>query len=260
MEPPFCLYGELRRALQKRRKCQPLLYADCSFKRLIIEHHSEFLTLYSERPKFHFLLHYPEQILNVGLMVRSWNMRNEAKLNMFKQAGRLGNFKNIAYSVAHRHQRLLCYELSAGNILNSPMECGPCDAPVTVGNEPENIKEARFSLLPSIGVETTIIRPRWVNNDGRKLKTGAILITGNHDMHPTFGRILDLLVLVDVLVIEVVECHVEYFDSKYHAYSVVLSHNKLFVLFSDLCDTSVLHTHRKDGRLFVYLKHYFNVV
>ena len=54
-------------------------------------------------------------------------MRNEAKLNVFKQAARLGNFKNIAFSIASRHQRLLCYELSTSKLVNSPMVCGPCN-------------------------------------------------------------------------------------------------------------------------------------
>ena len=46
-------------------------------------------------PKLHFMLHYPEHVLNVGPIVHTWNMRNEAKLNICRQAGRLGNFKNI---------------------------------------------------------------------------------------------------------------------------------------------------------------------
>ena len=109
-------------------------------------------------------------------------------------------------------------------------------------------------------METKIVRPRWVKTDGRTLKKGAIVITGSDGMHPTFSKVLDLLVLLDVLVMEVAQCHVEYFDSHYHAYLIVQSLNKSYILFSDLTDTSVLHTHRKDGNLFVYLKHYFHVV
>lgn len=85
----------------------------------IQEHHRSFIALYTESaviPKFQFLLHYPKQILSVGPMVRTWNMCNEAKLNLFKQTSRLGNFKNIAFTIANRHQRLLCYELSTSNI------------------------------------------------------------------------------------------------------------------------------------------------
>ena len=69
----------------------------------IEQHHRCFIAMYTVIPKFHFLLHYPKQILNVGPMIRTWNMRNEAKLNIFKQASGLGNFKNIAFSIANRH-------------------------------------------------------------------------------------------------------------------------------------------------------------
>ena len=116
-------------------------------KMLITEHHQTFLTLYSANaviPKLHFVLHYPEQITNVGPMVRTWNMRSEAKLNDFKQASRLGNFKNIAFSIANHHQRLLCYELSAGKRVSSPIECGPPKTPLPIDSEPTLNKGALF--------------------------------------------------------------------------------------------------------------------
>lgn len=87
-------------------------------------------------PKFHYLVHYPEQIFRVGPMQRTWAMRHEAKLNMLKLASRLGNFKNIAMSLAFRHQRLLCYELSTGRLLDTPIEAGPCSKPTSEDSEP----------------------------------------------------------------------------------------------------------------------------
>ena len=51
----------------------PVASADLcgSLKVLILEHHREFVSLYSEDamiPKFHYLVHYPEQIFRVGPM------------------------------------------------------------------------------------------------------------------------------------------------------------------------------------------------
>ena len=63
---------------------------------LIDEHHSLFSELYSNSaitPKFHFLIHYPDQIAALGPMVRNWTMWYKAKLNLFKRAAHLGNFK-----------------------------------------------------------------------------------------------------------------------------------------------------------------------
>ena len=60
-----------------------------SLKLVIRDHHSKFVQLYglsSYIPKLHFLTHYPEQLLNLGPLVRTWTMRYEAKLNFFKQS------------------------------------------------------------------------------------------------------------------------------------------------------------------------------
>lgn len=57
-------------------------------KVLIAEHHRAFVEIYSENavtPKCHFLLHYPQQILSIGPMIRAWNMRNESKLSIFNK-------------------------------------------------------------------------------------------------------------------------------------------------------------------------------
>ena len=82
-----------------------------SLKILIIEHHETFVSLYPSCfiPKMHFLIHYPEQMLLVGPMVRT--TRHEVKLNFFKQTTGISSFKNITLSLANYHQRLACYEL-----------------------------------------------------------------------------------------------------------------------------------------------------
>ena len=98
--------------------CPMLPLSVCAtLKLLIIQHHTMYISIYGSEnfvPKMHFLVHYPKRICRVGPMTRTWTwtMRHEAKLNFFKQASRLANFKNIAQSVARRHQRWMCYELS----------------------------------------------------------------------------------------------------------------------------------------------------
>ena len=44
----------------------------------------------------------------LGPLTTSWCMRMEAKNSYFKNIARQGNFKNIALSVARRHQKLMC--------------------------------------------------------------------------------------------------------------------------------------------------------
>lgn len=56
----------------------------CTILQVTIEEHRQcFIEMYTAdavTPKFHFLCHYPRQILNVGPKIRMWNMCNEASL------------------------------------------------------------------------------------------------------------------------------------------------------------------------------------
>lgn len=82
---------------------------------LIEEHHILFREIYEDEsftPKLHYMVHYPSQILKHGPLVRSWTMRHEAKLNFFKQASRLSNFKNLTLTLAKCHQLWLAYQCS----------------------------------------------------------------------------------------------------------------------------------------------------
>ncbi len=223
----------------------------CGILKLLIEdHHRSFITCYSEAmiSKFHYLLHYPKQVLLVGPMLRTWNMRSEAKLNVFKQASRLGNFKNIALSVAHRHQRLLCYELSTGKLLDSPVQCGPCGDPMSINSQSNHVQGSLKLLIPSVSDDSQISWPTWVKVLGTTIKRNAYVIIGSDGLHPTFAKIVDILLLLDLVVL-----HVCFFDDHYHAYAVVPSADQSYVRFDQLTDQSVLHTHKKDGTLYIYL-------
>ena len=225
----------------------------------IEQHHRCFIAMYTAEAviaKFHFLLHYPKQILNVGPMIRTWNMRNEAKLNIFKQASRLGNFKNIAFSIANRHQRLLCYDLSAGKLLQSPLECGP---PLSVECMPCHVQDALVSLLLNLSYETKATQPTWVKYLGRIIKRNVYVITGCDGLHPTFAKILDILVVIDIIVLKLLHCNVEYFDDHYHAYVFDHSTKQTYVCFSSLKSQSILRPHIKEGIHYLYLKEYFDI-
>ena len=226
----------------------------------IEEHHRCFIAEYSADaiiPKFHFLLHYPRQIIKVGPMIRTWNMRNEAKLNVFKQASRLGNFKNIASSIANRHQRLLCYELSTHQLLWSPLECGPCDPPMPIENMPVHIQESLKSILPTLSYETEVVHPKWVKCLGRTIKINGYVVRGSDGLHPTFGKIIDILVLVDIVVLHISHYNVEYFDNHFHSYAITPSVDQSYLCFSELSVSTILHAHRIDNVLYIYLKEYF---
>ena len=67
-------------------------------------------------------------LCRVGPLINCWCMRMESKNSYFKQAAQVGgNFKNVPYSIARHHQRLMCGNLQGGHFFSyEELECGPC--------------------------------------------------------------------------------------------------------------------------------------
>ena len=131
--------------------CAPQIHPDNvgHLWHLIAEHHSAFKELYPYRlltPKFHYMVHMPEWILkyvtvlmyyvltvlhlhplySYGPLTRMWTMRYEAKHRYFKRwCSIMGNFKNIAKTLANHHQKYLCYLLSTNSFLSPTTSIGP---------------------------------------------------------------------------------------------------------------------------------------
>lgn len=227
-----------------------------SLKFLINDHHRLFLSLYSKCiPKMHFLIHYPEQVLAVGPMTKTWTIRHEAKLNFFKQLTKLDNFKNIAFSMANRHQRWFCYELASGNILSKPIECGPGVGPLQFLDETPDIQEGLRKLVV-ISPDATVFHPRWIRKDGILYKDEAFIITGSDGLDPIFAKLDQLLVVGgDMVVFIVYPCNTLCFDSHFHAYVVEINTQR--VLVSDLACPNVLHGRKVNNYTYVGLNYFF---
>ena len=65
-------------------------------------------------------------LCSVGPLVRHWTMRFEAKHQYFKQLARtMGNYVNVCYSLAMRHQCFQCYTFSSEEFFSNTTEIGP---------------------------------------------------------------------------------------------------------------------------------------
>lgn len=230
-----------------------------SLKFLIDEHHRIFVSLYSKCiPKMHFLIHYPEQMLAMGPMTKSWTMRHEAKLNFFKQLTKVDNFKNIAFSMANRHQRWICYQLACGTLLSTPVECGPGLGPIQVIDEAPDIQEG-LSKLMEISPNSTVFHPRWVRKDGIVYKDNVFLITGSDGLDPVFVQLDELLVIGgDMIVFIVYPCTTLFFDSHYHAYVIDINYQRTLVL--NLADPHVLHGRKINGCTLCWTEVFFLII
>ena len=97
---------------------------------LISDHHSTFLELYphvSITMKMHSIIHMPRLIQEYGPLINHWTTRFEAKHKYFKHlANIMGNFTNVCYSLALRHQLHQCYLLlNQDKLLGEQIEIGP---------------------------------------------------------------------------------------------------------------------------------------
>lgn len=64
---------------------------------LISEHHTLYIEVFKEnlKPKYHFLIHYPNMMLKMGPLVNLWSMRFEAKHKELKSTAKLSCSRKI---------------------------------------------------------------------------------------------------------------------------------------------------------------------
>ena len=131
---------------------------------IIEEHHSLFKKLYPDKsitPKMHYMIHYASQIRKFGPLINSWTMRYESKLRVLKRASRHGNFKNICWTVAKRHQHMLCYYLNSRQpFLQKDIEIGPIEKMTTLASEIDFYKYISETLLVSL--EDVVEHPKYI--------------------------------------------------------------------------------------------------
>ena len=164
-------------------------------------------------------------------------MRNEAKLNELKRASHLGNFKNIAFSLASHHQCLLCYQISATTFLSSEAEYGPSQYLNILALEPLDVQHSLSQLLNvTIDGTTPIDRPAWVKKDGMLFKknNNCYLVIDAHQVHPTFGLVMDILYVRGYIVFLVTQCKTEYYDDHYHSFVIRHTAQQMYISFNDI--------------------------
>ena len=109
--------------------------------------------------------------------------------------------KNIAFSLASRHQRLLCYELSADKFLYSPTENGPCQKQALLRFETQDVQRS-LSLLPGISEDTSVCHLFWIKQDRITVKRSCCyVIIAVNELDSTFARIEDILYIMGEVIL-----------------------------------------------------------
>lgn len=74
-------------------------------------------------PKHHYMEHYPQLIRKFGPLCEVWTMRSEGKHKFFKKAIRnTQNFKNVAMTLATKHQKAISYHLDCSSFFKQSVE------------------------------------------------------------------------------------------------------------------------------------------
>ena len=121
-----------------------------------------------------------------------------------------------------------------------------------MGMQPVHVCEVLQSLLgAAISESTEISHPEWVKCDGI---LGAHFIISFAGLHPVFGRVINVLIILDN---EVCHMNFDYFDDHFHAYAVSHTSDKSFISVHQLKYPFVLHSHKRNDVIFIYLKCYF---
>ena len=149
------------------------------------------------RPKHHFLLHLPMQILRFGPLRNQWLFQFKSKNNSFKNF-KIHNFINLPYSLTKYHQLASCYSLMGSDGTRSENYLYSGD----IAKEGNTVKFT--DLYPDLAGEYAIkICP---NNDymvydtneiimhGLKYRPGACLLIAWEYTTPVFAQIDKLFV------------------------------------------------------------------
>ena len=178
-------------------------------------------------------------------------MRYEAKHNYLKKLRQsLGNFINISWTLAMRHQYLQCYYTASGCLFHEQTEIGPgvqqqlCFTPyIDLLFVYQSGLFIHYYLTHYKNLLLTY-RANWVKHDGITYRKPCALIKGIENDYPTFARLENIFIIDSRILFHVTTLKTVKFNTHLHAYVVTPSSVTDFILITQIhCHTPV-HIHR----------------
>lgn len=189
-EPAWCLLLMLKEIVDIVLAPKVNLLYVSYLSDLIRDHHKLFKEIFPTvklKPKFHFLVHYPQLILEFGPLTNSWSMRFEAKHLYFKRVAQsIKNNINLPYSLANRHQQLQCYYNFEFLRPIGKSDSVTSGKPIITNNYSTEIAQ----LLTGYEEFYSLTK---LELNGIIYKTGMCLVSGFHNDEPVFEKILIML-------------------------------------------------------------------
>lgn len=206
------------------------------------------------RPKHHYIEHYAELIRVHGPLTEVWTMRFEGKHKFFKKVIRdAQNFKNVAMTLALKHQRALSHQLDCSSFFKLDLEMAKV-TPVLVTTFPENIQRALGQKLPQ--AQALLVAPSVCIN-GTDYKTDMILSAGSCSGLPDFKQITHI-VAVNTEVLFVCKVMTSWYFEHLRSFELCCPDMPSFCILQlkDLNDILPLSAYSVHGKLMVTLKRF----
>ena len=173
---------------------------------ILQDHHRLFKELFPDKtfkPKQHYLLHYPDLILEYGPLVRCWCLRFEGK-HIFKQLVHVvRNFKDLALTLATRHQLFqICHCASRSKFFKTEL-----DIPSSVSVPFDSLNKRYQDVLRDTGCvfQDQVIHTDKVLINGTENAVGMYVVLGLFEYGALFGKVqmilpkgCDISFLIDV--------------------------------------------------------------
>lgn len=204
------------------------------------------------KPKHHYLEHYSHLIMCFGPLVGVWTIRFEAKHSFFKQVARhTNNFRNIALTLATKHQQLISYHLHSSSPVASNLEVtNVSTVPIDVLNEEVGV--ALRQKYPDI---TQVHLTKNVTTRGINYRNGMMVACDSTAGMCEFAEILQMCVVGDELSF-IVRLYFAWYQDHFRAFQLTLSPDRKVALIQleELRDCYPLVAYTVGSRRMVTLK------
>lgn len=187
----------------------------------IEDHHTLFKRLFpghNLKPKHHFLVHYPFMCKQVGPLINSWCMRYEAKHAIGKRmANVVCNFKDIAQTIAERHQISQCHRWFTHGVEQKP---------VVQHVDKKFVRETDGCALllekfPTLCRDDEVMVTKSLTLSGTEYRSGMSVAIGAHDCMPIFGKVIAAYCVGSQFCLYGTVWETQGFDDHVHAYEVL---------------------------------------
>lgn len=196
------------------------------------------------KPKLHFLVHFVEQMKKFGSLHGPSCLRYESKHGWFKD-WRTRNFKNIAFSLAKKHQMFLCHKMldingaPAKNFVYTGDEIG--DGNLVIISRHDVQRFDCFTRRFGQQEEFHIYETNSVNIEGIGYVNRMILLVEIDELgHPLFGQIENIFVKDEIKYFYINLIEADCYLWQYHSYEVSYTENFRLISWGELANKFTL--------------------